>query len=401
MTGQREQAVRELSDRIRDADPARGVFLSRLVGGLVLIELLKGDLRRARADARRLLDVAREGRLRNTEGWAWHLGALTHLHTLELEEAADHFARAAERRYVLETVASVDSLAGRALTQQLLGRSDEAEETVERLEEFARERDDPGSLSVARSCRARLALLRGERDAAAQWARSFNEAPEPASLFVWVEVPSLTRARVLVALGTEEALGQALERIVDHRALSESCGYTGQTIEAVVLQSLALEKQGRGEEADRVLDEALALARPGGWIRPFVEAGPVMAAMLERARGADDQPGFIDRVLAAFGGAGPAPPGEARAAVPPVDETPRAIRTSPIGERRPLEDLTNRELDVLELLAQRLQNKEIADRLSISSQTVNYHLKHIYQKLEVNGRRRAVDRAMERGLLRG
>jgi LuxR family maltose regulon positive regulatory protein len=202
-------------------------------------------------------------------------------------------------------------------------------------------------------------------------------------------------------VGTEESLGPALERIEDHRALSESCGYTCQTIEAVVLQSLALEKQGRGEEAGGVLTEALALAGPGGWIRPFVEAGAVMEGMLERLRGTSDQPTLIDRVLAAFGDEGPVSAGEAPAAVTPGNEVPRAIRTSPVGERRPLEDLTNRELDILELLAQRLQNKEIADRLSISPQTVNYHLKHVYQKLEVNGRRRAVDRAMERGLLRG
>jgi LuxR family maltose regulon positive regulatory protein len=124
-----------------------------------------------------------------------------------------------------------------------------------------------------------------------------------------------------------------------------------------------------------------------------------MAGMLQRLRGKDATEDFVRRVLAVSDNNGAAAPREAAGPTAAEPVPALAARTSPAGDRRPLEDLTNRELDILELLSQRLQNKEIAERLSISPQTVNYHLKHIYQKLEVSGRREAVDRALEQGIL--
>ena len=87
----------------------------------------------------------------------------------------------------------------------------------------------------------------------------------------------------------------------------------------------------------------------------------------------------------------PTPPAEPLAAE-------RTQVPTPSG-RPPLDVLTDRELDILELLHERLYNKEIAAKLCISTHTVNYHLKHIYSKLGVNTRRQAVRHAQKRGIL--
>jgi DNA-binding NarL/FixJ family response regulator len=100
----------------------------------------------------------------------------------------------------------------------------------------------------------------------------------------------------------------------------------------------------------------------------------------------------------------------------PRDDLFRAIRSAANGEsvlaptvaarlmgrmRAPAEEaLTSRELEVLELLAEGLLNKEIAQKLHISEATVKTHLLHIYAKLNVDGRTAAVTEALKRGILR-
>ena len=312
----------------------------------------------------------------------------SYLHAGEFEAASHHFDRVVELRYVLELMAAFDALAGLALTQQFMRLDDKAAETVNRMLDFAKEQNEPQFLSLIQSCRARLNLLQGDASAAVRWAGSFSGTPTPAELFMWLEVPSISRVRALVGFGSAESLGEATETLAAMKRLTEKWRFTCQTIEITVLQSLALEKQGRAEDALKTLEEALTLAEPGGWIRPFLELGPEMAEMLQRLDGKKD---FTAQVLAAF-----------ESPVAPEPSQPDLTENSqarPARVQTGLDDLTNREFDILELLAQRLQNKEIGEQLFISTHTVNYHLKHIYDKLGVHGRRQAVDRAVELGIL--
>ena len=134
-------------------------------------------------------------------------------------------------------------------------------------------------------------------------------------------------------------------------------------------------------------------------MRPFLESGAPLRDRLARLAEAGTKDAFIKRILhllepeqptaakhppplrqSGIASNGAAPPSEA--------DTPAPL----------VEPLTNRELDIVELLADRLQSKEIAEKLCISAHTVNAHLKRIYRKLDVTSLREAVARAVQAGL---
>ena len=152
------------------------------------------------------------------------------------------------------------------------------------------------------------------------------------------------------------------------------------------------------------MTEALALAEAGGFIRPFVDLGPQMADLLKRLQKQNVAVDYIESILAAFRDDEhkPAPDTNDPESPPPTHPLipPSAFPLPPSRTSRPLVDpLTSRELDVLDLLAQRLSNKEIAEKMFISTTTVKGHLQNIYGKLNVSKRREAVEKAMKIGIL--
>lgn len=196
----------------------------------------------------------------------------------------------------------------------------------------------------------------------------------------WLEIPCVTRCRALIAEGSATSLREAEDRLQVYADMNEASHNTCQLIGILAMQSVACGKQGKSEQAMSHLERALELGQPGGFIFPFLELDRPMAELLQRLPEQGDNATFVEQILSAFG------EGEVVAAV--VAEPSRANQPF-------IEPLTNRELDILELLAQRLQNKEIAARLFVSTETVKTHLKHLYQKIGVNNRREAGARAAE------
>jgi LuxR family maltose regulon positive regulatory protein len=403
MVGQKDLAIGALKAKASETGLNENYLLSRLIAGLSFIYLVCGDLLSVRVAAKRLLLLSNQHNMLLTKAWGYYFLACSHLHCGELEAALLHFNQTVDLRYMLEPRAAVDAMAGLALTQQLMGLEDDATESWRELQIFATELSEESYLAAARSCHARLSVFRGEMKSAVEWSRSVSESPVTAELFSWLEAPAITQARVLIAVGSEDEQVRALQLL---RAIRKQCrvaSFTGQTIEVSILQSLALDNLGRTDEALAALKEVVAIAVPLGWVRPFIEAGQTMADLLMRLREQKVSVEYTATILDAF------PDTESKTPLHDLGVTNderefEAETVTPIQNRKPkiqnslIEPLTIREIEVLELLAQRLQNKEIADKLSISPATVKTHLQNIYQKLDAGNRRQAVETAKALGI---
>ena len=165
-----------------------------------------------------------------------------------------------------------------------------------------------------------------------------------------------------------------LERLL---VAAETGGRWRSVIEILVLQALAQNDRGRGAAGLDPLGRALTLAEPEGYVRTFVAEGAPMADMLGVAASRGITPEYVRRLLDAFG-RGDGRSGRSQSLVEPLSE---------------------RELDVLRLLASDLDGPGIADELVVGLSTVRTHTKSIYAKLGVNSRRAAVRRGEELGLL--
>ena len=154
----------------------------------------------------------------------------------------------------------------------------------------------------------------------------------------------------------------------------------GSVIEILALLALAHAAQGDIPLALVSLERAVTLSEPEGYVRLFVDEGPPMAHLLQEAASRGIAPGYTRRLLAAF-----SPESEH-----PGPSIPQSVLVEPLSER---------ELEVLQHIAEGFTNQEIADRLYLSLYTVKAHARNIYGKLDVNNRAQAVARARELGVL--
>lgn len=331
------------------------------------IQAVYGNLRRSAGLCQQVIQTAGDAPTaspaHNTLGvlfYEWNdlASAVRHLQT-GIEQSA----------YIGNWMVQCEGLRSLALLHLASGEIEAAESTLQKAHQLAQthEVNPPTRLRNA-ACQVQISLAQDDLDSAQFWA---DQISEPADASLLYPSLGLTPARMLLARHEKNLAAQELEEL--YRTASKHRFGSGM-IEIRALQALAAEGPG---EALHILREALNMGRPEGFIRTFLNKGEAMEHLLERSKpGAGELKPYIQTLLSSFGGAA------------------RETKIQPL-----VEPMSERELEILRLLAQGLSNSEIAGRLIISVGTVKSHVHHILEKLGCDSRLQAVAKAREMGLL--
>jgi LuxR family maltose regulon positive regulatory protein len=397
-------AAERAFEEAREASERAGNVFGVLGAEWHLAEILivRGRLHDALALARRSLRLAEERGGRNAPGAAMAHGVLAEVQREwnDLPAAVELAGRAWElgKRGEIANGLLVGSL-HMARVLQSLEDFPGALAALQRAEEIMQRTGQPGWIAVIHLLRSgiQLSQSRSEGDsapleAATRWASGFGlldgwrtGLAEKLPGLHHPELPELIVARILVSQGET---GTALELLAGILERAERMGRVRSTIEILALTALVRESRGERDTALDCLRRALALAEPEGFVRIFVDEGPDLAGLVRQAAPGTVSPGYARRLVEAFGEKRPPAP-----APPGAQPAPRSAAS---GLPEPLSD---REVEVLQLIATGLSNADAGRKLFIAPSTVKKHLENIYAKLGTRNRTQAIARAREAGLL--
>ena len=375
----RHDDAHQLADALRDDPRFAGIPIDTSTWARLTLAWLEGDLVEMGRYAEIARSIGERLGLPGTVAAAHYFSGACAYEQNRLVDAERHLTTAFDQRFTAEAILAVEAGAALASTELALGRPGDAGATTEALVRFVLDTRSEFLRPVAEGFSAQFDLRCGRTGPGLRWARGID-FPLAVHGFMWFDAEP-TVIEILLASEPDAARGRLL---LDRALESARRHHRPLTIQLLGVHALDLATRGNEAEAVAVLAEAVRLGRDGGIVRRLADLGPRLHPLLDRVDATADLLAHIGAIRTAID-----PPTHN-----PSDSTP-VTSTSVAGQPT----LTGREAEVLELLAVRRSNKEIAEALTIAPATVKKHTVTLFDKLGVNGRREAVATARTLGYL--
>jgi LuxR family maltose regulon positive regulatory protein len=383
--GQLDEATGVLEEAKNLAQALDNVHVAAgALGHLAEVQIVRGQLQRAADTCRQGIELV--GKL---AGQSSPLSGLMHVQLGQLAYERNELETAV--RHLLDGIdvakpwrnreALLPGYEGLIRAYRALGRDQEAMAAEKALEEMLAADPIPAD-SVAKAAFAWLRTEQGQLEEAWRWLESatFRFDEEPLH-----EAEAITMVRLLLLRGKLEEANRWLDLFLGS---AESGERWGRVIGLLIFRAMTLDAQGEREAAISAISRALAMAESQGYVRSFLDGGQQVAGLLWEAAQRGATPEYVDKLLSSFS----------------TDEKP-VVKMGSLADSTDtplpllLEPLSEREVEVLQLIADGLSNKEIAARLYLAPGTIKVHAHNIYSKLGVNGRTQAVAKARSLKLL--
>jgi LuxR family transcriptional regulator, maltose regulon positive regulatory protein len=384
MTGDLTRSLEVLN--VTDEPDFGPAYQARLMGNASFIYLSEADLPLIERAAAQILE--RYGKSNNSLvgvlASSYFLG-LVHYFRNDLQKAEQCFLPVLQHPQQVQTQVFIHSLAALTLIYQAQGELAKAIELADTLASLSLDMSVPFQASDASALKAELDMRQGYLAAAARWADHYK-IPKVIRL-PFFYTPPLTYVQVLLAQDTPLGRKKASTALAKLRKIFTADHQTRLRISVFGLQALLSQAEGKEARALKEMEKAVTLAEPGGFIRTFIDLGEAVKPLLARLKKEGTVPAYINRILSAFD---------------EEDARKKSIHSEKTGTAPGLQSelgVTAREMEVLRLLEKRYTDREIAETLFISKETVHSHIAHLGDKLNARGRRAVVQTATEMGLL--